>query len=171
MGSPPTPYNSTVRLIVYPTGLGTSQFQRLFMLKGEFFCNVSSRYHFFTHGSYIDVKSLVESIYGSEKPKRRLLSELEAKNGKLFSVFKSSVWVDCENTGCNKTLQKRFYSSQYVTQHCTSRTLGRYKDGKSRYGRYGRFRHQKSIWESSSQNRGFQQKSIWKLSSQNRGFQ
>ena len=87
MGSPPTPYNSTVRLIVYPTGLGTSQFQRLFMLKGEFFCNVSSRYHFFTHGSYIDVKSRVESIYGSEKPNRRLLSELEAKKRKAFLSF------------------------------------------------------------------------------------
>ena len=93
MGSPPTPYNSTVRLIVYPTGLGTSQFQRLFMLKGEFFCNVSSRYHFFTHGSYIDVKSRVESIYGSEKPNRRLLSELEAKNGKTQFSKAQFEWI------------------------------------------------------------------------------
>ena len=68
------------------------------------------RDHFFTHGSYIDVKSRVESIYGSEKPNRRLLSELEAKNEKL-SFQKCSFEQNCENTGYNKTLHKRFYSS------------------------------------------------------------
>ena len=86
MGSPPTPYNSNVRLIVNPTGFGTSQFERLFMLKAEFFCNVSSRYHFFTHGTYIDVKSRVESIYHTQKPNRGVLTELEAK----YRMFKFS---------------------------------------------------------------------------------
>ena len=69
MGSPPTPYNSNVRLIVYPTGFGTSQFERLFMLKADFFCNVSVEISFF-HSRY---------LYRSKIARRIDLSYLETE--------------------------------------------------------------------------------------------
>jgi hypothetical protein len=64
MGSPPF---LTTLLQDYCTQLGfvKSQFRAYLCWKQNFLVMVSSMCHFFTHGTYIDVKSCVESISGT----------------------------------------------------------------------------------------------------------